>query len=188
MYRMGTELIVVGLVIAALLLWVLWTFNRLVRHRNFVREGWSGIDVQLKRRADLVPNLIEIAEAYRVHEKNVLTRVTALRGESQRASGVARRGAVEGELAGALVELFGVIENYPDLKASDVYVNLQKELVEVEDVLQMARRYYNGTVRNLNNIVEMFPSSLIAKWFRFEIAEFFQLDDPSQRAVPEVAA
>ncbi len=183
---MTTALIVILAIAGLVLVWGIWTFNRLVRHRNYVREGWSGIDVQLKRRAELVPNLIEIAESYRVHEKNVLTRVTELRGESVKTDGIAQRGEVEGRLAGALVELFGVVENYPELKASDVYINLHDELVEVEDHLQMARRYFNGTVRNLNNVVEMFPSSLIAAMFRFARGEFFQLDDPSQAAVPQV--
>lgn len=168
--------------------WLVWTFNRLVRHRNFVSEGWAGIDVQLRRRHDLVPNLIEIAEAYRVHEHNLLERVAALRSEGVRETRVSRLGAVEGQLGKALGDLFAVVENYPDLRAADVYMKLQRDLIDVEDHLQMARRYYNGTVRNLNTIVEMFPSNLVARLFGFRAAEFFDLGDPDARAAPAIEA
>lgn len=173
-------------VVALLLLWVLLTFNRLVRLRNFVAEAWSGIDVQLRRRHDLVPNLIEIAEAYRLHEADLLTRITESRAESEHASGPQKIGEAEGRLRSALVELFAVAENYPDLKASDVYLNLQNDLVTVEDELQMARRYYNGTVRNLNTAIQIFPNSMVAGGFRFREAEFFQIDEEA-RQVPQVA-
>ena len=176
--------IVLG-VVGALLLWLLLTYNRLVRLRNFVGEAWSGIDVQLRRRHDLVPNLIEVAEAYRVHEASLLARITETRTESEHAAGAARIGEAEGKLQRALVELFAVAENYPDLKASDVYLNLQQDLTTVEDELQMARRYYNGTVRNLNTGIQIFPNSLVARWFGFSEAEFFQIDEEA-RQVPQV--
>jgi LemA protein len=174
----------IGIVVLALG-WLLLTYNRLVRLRNFVSEGWSGIDVQLRRRHDLVPNLVQVAEAYRIHEANVLTRITQTRAESEHAGGVAKIGEAEGKLQRALVELFAVAENYPDLKASDVYLNLQEDLTTVEDELQMARRYYNGTVRNLNTSVQIFPNSMVASWFRFREAEFFQIDEQA-RQVPQV--
>ena len=173
-----------GVVVIALA-WLLLTFNRLVRLRNFVSEAWSGIDVQLRRRHDLVPNLIEVAEAYRVHEASLLTRLTETRADSERAAGAQQIGEAEGKLQRALVELFAVAENYPDLKASDVYLNLQGDLTMVEDELQMSRRYYNGTVRNLNTGIQLFPNSLVAGWFRFREAEFFQIDE-DVRQVPQV--
>jgi LemA protein len=174
--------------VALLLLWGVLTYNSLVRHRNWVGEGWSGIDVQLRRRHDLVPNLIEVAEAFRVHERNLLERVAEARTDGERAAGARAAGAAESRLGRALVELFAVAENYPDLKSDQVFLKLQHDLVEVEDHLQYARRYYNGTVRNLNNRVQIFPSSLIARLFGFRAAEFFEIDDDAVRTVPEVTA
>ena len=183
-------LIVVAALAGLVLLWAILTFNRLIRLRQMMREGWSGIDVQLKRRADLVPNLVETVKAYKIYEQDVLERVTRLRSEAvaaREADGPEAIGEKEGELAGALVQLFAVAEAYPDLKASEVFLDLQNNLVEVEDHLQMARRYYNGTVRNLNIKVESVPSNIIAGMFRFVRAQYFQLEDPAQRAAPKVA-
>ncbi|MEQ8699521.1 MAG: LemA family protein [Bauldia litoralis] len=182
-----TALWIVLAVAAALAAWVVWAFNRLVRHRNLVREAWGGIDVQLRRRHDLVPNLIGLAEAYRVHENTVLTETADSRARSMAAAGIDARARAEAELGRALSQFFAVAENYPDLKADSVYLRLQAALRDIEDHLQMARRYYNGTVRNLNNIVEMVPTSLVAGAFGFRQAEFFELDDAAARSAPQVA-
>lgn len=174
-------------VVVAVLGWGIWAYNRLVRHRNYVEEAWSGIDVQLRRRHDLIPNLIELAEAYRVHESRVLTETAEKRARSMAVSGVDERARAEGDLGQALTRFFAVAENYPDLKANEVYLRLQSDLRDIEDHLQMARRYYNGTARNLNNIVEMIPTSLVAGAFGFRQAKFFELDDAAARSAPPVS-
>lgn len=184
---MTTALIIAGVLALSAVLAGIWLFNRLVSLRNRASEAWSGIDVQLRRRHDLIPNLIEVAEAYRVHEASLFERVTESRAESQAAQGPAATGQAESKLGRALVEIFGVAENYPDLKASDVYRQLQQDLVGIEDEVQMARRYYNGTVRNLNTAVETFPSSLVARGCGFRSAEFYQAEEEA-RAVPTVPA
>jgi len=181
---------VVVIIILALLLgvagWLVALYNGLVRKRNLVREGWSGIDVQLKRRADLIPNLVETVKGYASHEREALDRVTELRAQSLKAQAPAEKGRVEGMLSGALGNLFAVAENYPDLKASQNFIALQGSLAEVEEQIQFARRYYNGAARDLNIAVESFPSNLVAGAFGFEPAEFFELADPGDRAVPKV--
>lgn len=171
---------------ALLLLWVVLAYNSLIRHRNWVREAWSGIDVQLRRRHDLVPNLIEVAEAFRVHERELMERVAEARTDGQHANGASEASGAESRLGRALVEFMAVAENYPDLKSDELFLKLQGDLVDIEDHLQYARRYYNGTVRNLNNKVQIFPSSLIAKLFRFQEAAFFEIEDAAVRAVPQV--
>jgi LemA protein len=181
---------VVLIIILALLLglagWLVGIYNGLVRKRNLVQEGWSGIDVQLKRRADLIPNLVETVKGYASHERAALDRVTELRAESMKAQAPAEKGRVEGMLSGALGNLLAVAENYPDLKASQNFIELQGSLAEVEEQIQFARRYYNGAVRDLNIAVESFPSNLVANAFGFKQAEFFELADPGDRAVPQV--
>ena len=161
-------------------------YNRFIRRRALVAEAWSGIDVQLKRRYDLIPNLVETVRAYRVYEARVLADLTELRAKSQAATGPAERGRIEGALSDRLYGLFAVAENYPELKANTVFLDLQERLTQVEDELQLARRYYNGTVRNLNVLVESFPSLIVARLFGFRRAEYFQLDDAGERAAPEV--
>lgn len=178
----------IGLLLAAaLLVWAVALFNRLVRSRNLMREGWSGIDVQLKRRADLVPRLVATVRGYVEHERNLLERVTELRAQAAATQGAALRGEVEKELSQALHQLIVYTENYPQLKASDNFLKLQSQLAEIEDQLQMARRYYNGCVRNLNNLVESFPSNFVAGPFGFIQGEFFQLDAPEERLAPRVS-
>ena len=161
-------------------------YNRLVKLRNMKDEGWSGIDVQLKRRSDLIPNLMETVEGYMQHEKEVLTAVTELRSRAGSASNPADRMKAEAALSMGLGRLLAVAESYPDLKANENFLELQKQLQEIEDQLQMARRYYNGTVRNLNIAIEIFPNSVVANMFHFEQAEFFEIEDDKDRAVPEV--
>jgi LemA protein len=163
-------------------------YNRLVRRRILVQEGFSGIDVQLKRRSNLIPNLIETVKGYASHEKETLDRVTAMRARAAGAQGdaPAERAKAENALSGALVQLFAVAENYPDLKASDNFKELQATLGDIEDQIQMARRYYNGSVREMNILVDSFPSNIVASRYDFKKAVYFEIDDPADKALPKV--
>jgi LemA protein len=174
-------------VLAAVALYAILVFNRLIRLRNLAREGWSGIDVQLKRRTDLVPNLVATVQAYAAHERTVLEEVTASRQSSMAAADVARRASAENALQGSLGRLLAVAEAYPDLKADKNFLSLQQQLAEIEDQLQMARRYYNGTVRNLNIGIQSFPENVVAGVLGFRELPFFELEDRSQAATPAVA-
>jgi len=176
---------VIGGLLLVLLIGVM-LYNRFVKRRALVAEAWSGIDVQLKRRYDLIPNLVETVKAYRVYEARVLSDLTELRAKTQTAAGPAERGRIEGALSDRLYGLFAVAENYPELKANTVFLDLQERLTQVEDELQLARRYYNGTVRDLNVMVESFPSLILARLFGFRRAEYFQLEDAAERAAPKV--
>jgi len=172
--------------VVALFLWVLCAFNRLVRHANLVREAWSGIDVQLKRRHDLVPSLVDVVKAHAGFERGVLEEITRLRSgaQSQRAS--ADLQDRENVLTARLKSVLAVAEAYPELRASRSYLDLQTQLADVEDQLQMARRYYNGAVRDYNIAVESFPSNLVAVVFRFPLESFFQVEAATERQVPKV--
>jgi LemA protein len=174
-------------ILAAAVIYAVAVFNRLVRQRNLAREGWSGIDVQLKRRTDLVPNLVEAVKAYAAHERAVLAEVTAMRASSIAASDVGSQAAAERGLQASLGKLLAVAEAYPDLKADKNFLALQEQLAGTEDQLQMARRYYNGTVRNLNIAVQSFPASLVAGLLGFRTEPYFELDDRSEAAAPGVA-
>lgn len=178
--------LVVLVLAVAVLLWVILLYNSLVRMRNMVQEAWSGIDVQLKRRTDLIPNLVSTVKGYAAHEKGTLEEVIRLRGLAQNAHGVGETAQAQGLLGAALGKLFALAENYPELKANANFAQLQASLGEIEEQVQLARRYYNGAVRNLNIAVESFPSNLVAVRFGFEKAEFFELESPSERAVPSV--
>lgn len=181
--------IVLGVLVALIVLYIIVTYNGLVRLRQLVREAWSGIDVQLKRRTDLIPNLIETVKAYAAHEKDTLRDVTEMRTKAQAvpAENVAGRAAAEGLLGQAIGRLMAVAEAYPDLKANEGFRDLQASLATIEGEIQMARRYYNGATRELNVKVESFPSNMIAGRFGFTQGAYFELDDPSERAVPKVA-
>jgi len=184
---MATELTIVVLVLlAALAVWTATAFNRLVRARNLMREGWSGIDVQLRRRRNLVPNLVETVKAYGRHEKDLLERVTELRSDVPADEPLGETQHRENLLTDHLKRLFALAEAYPDLKANTNYLALQRLLTEIEDHLQMARRYYNGAVRDYNTRVESFPSNLVARLFGFRQAEFFQVEATTERAAPKV--
>ncbi len=167
---------------------LIYIFNRLIKQRQRVNEGWSGIDVQLKRRADLIPSIVTTVKGYAAHESTVLERVTELRTKciADQNKNVAERNASEKGLAESVGQLMAVVENYPDLKADKNFRELQTTLVDVEDHLQMSRRYYNGTVRDMNILVESFPSNLVAKIFKFGSADFFEIDNPIEKYVPEV--
>jgi LemA protein len=179
---------IILLVVAAAAVYVAVTYNSLVRTRQMANEAWSGIDVQLKRRSDLIPNLVEAVKGYAGHERSVLEEVTRLRGVARAlpADDVASRAQAEGALSLALGKLVALAENYPDLKASGNFLELQQELSQLETELQMARRYYNGTVRNQNVLVQSFPSNLIAGLSGFGQRQYFEVSD-ADRAVPEVA-
>jgi LemA protein len=174
--------------LAALLLWAVLIYNRLVARREQAEEGWSGIDVQLKRRANLIPNLVETVKAYTSHEERTLETLIDLRGRAMGAATAppGERAAVEERLTTTLGHLFAVVENYPQLRASESYLALQQSLSEIEDHIQMARRYYNGAVRNLNTLVESFPSNLVAGRFGFRQADYYEIDAAADRALPEV--
>jgi len=179
--------IVIGVVVVGMF-WAVSAYNQLVKSRQMVKEGWSGIDVQLKRRSNLIPNLGETVKGYAKHEKGVFEEVTKHRAAAANAggAGIAGRGKAEGMLSGALGKLFAVAENYPELKANQNFIDLQKQLSEVEEQLQLSRRYYNGAARNLNVLVQSFPSVIIARNFGFKEADFFELDSPEEREVPDV--
>jgi len=171
-----TGLYIILGVVVLLLVGAITIYNRLVTNKNMVAEGWSGIDVQLKRRADLIPNLIESVKGYMGHERSVLEKVTELRNQSLTAQGVGDKAKVEGALGAALGNLFALAENYPDLKASANFIQLQQSLADIEDQIQLSRRYYNGAARNFNILIQSFPSNLVAEDkipFKFSL----QLDD-----------
>jgi len=187
---MGSSLaIILVVIILAIAGYAIVTYNGLVKARQMMREAWSGIDVQLKRRADLIPNLIETVKGYAQHERAALEEVTALRARAQSLprDDVAGRAQVEGMLGQALGRLFAVAESYPDLKANANFTQLQTSLDTLETEIQMSRRYYNGAARDLNIKVESFPSNLIAGPFGFRHAEFFEIENAEDRAVPQVS-
>ncbi|OAP40878.1 hypothetical protein AU381_03020 [Sinorhizobium glycinis] len=179
----------IGLAIGvAVILYLVFVYNGLVKARQMAEEAWSGIDVQLKRRADLIPNLIETVKGYAAHEKSTLEEVVALRNRAQAVpeGDIAGRAAAEGALSQALGRLFALAEAYPDLKANENFAELQSSLETIEGELQMSRRYYNGAARDLNVKVESFPSNLIANTFRFAKASYFEITNEADRAVPSV--
>jgi LemA protein len=183
---MVAVIVIIGLVVLVGL-WVMVMYNKLVKNKNLVEEGWSGIDVQLKRRANLIPNLVETVKGYAGHEKDVLTEVTESRTRSLNAGTVQEQAQAENQLGGALRSLFAVAENYPDLKANQNFLDLQQQLSQVEDQIQMARRYYNGAARNYNILTQQFPSVIVANTFGFDKADYFEIEDQAERAVPQVA-
>ncbi|SHM35543.1 LemA protein [Cyclobacterium lianum] len=179
-------MIVSLLIIGILFVLVITTYNRLIRLRNNAREGWSGIDVQLKRRADLVPNLVTTVKGYATHERQLLEEITNLRNQSLLGQTVPDQAKTASELGRSLKRLMFIAEAYPDLKADGNFLKLQQQLSEIEDYLQKSRRYYNGTVRELNIKIESFPSNIIARIFGFAKFDFFALSDESDRMVPEI--
>src|SRR5262245_33085035 len=183
---MRMEWIVVGVAIAIVAIAIV-IFNNLVRMRNVVREGWSGIDVQLRRRTDLVPNLVETVKGYAAHERGLFEDVAKNRAQSIAADNVGGQAAAEKALQGSLGRLFALAEAYPELKANKNFLELQQQLAEIEDQLQMARRYYNGAVRNLNIGIQSFPGVLLARPLGFREEPFFELDDRAQAAAPQVS-
>ena len=162
---------------SAVFVWAVIIYNLLVRDKNRVLAAWSDIDVQLKRRHDLIPKLIDAIKQYATYESTILSAITTLRSESEAVTGVEKKGQIEGELGKKLHQLIAIAEDYPDLKANQSFLDLQHNLTDVENNIQYARRYYNGAVRNLNIRIDSFPDLLIARQFRYKPAEFFEFDD-----------
>ena len=178
-----------GVLLVLLLLLVLgiaWMFNRLVSLRVRARNAWADIDVQLKRRWDLVPALVSTVQGYAAHESRALQEVVAARSRAEQAQTTAERAAREAQVSRAFGDLLMLVEGYPDLKADQMFRSLHEQLVDIEDHLQSARRYYNAVVRDYNTMVETIPNSIIAWIFRFKPRAFFQLDDPAESAAPAV--
>ncbi len=180
-----TQLIIlIAVVLAA---WLVLTFNRFVSLRNRVKEAFADIDVQLKRRYDLIPNLVETVKGYAAHEKGVFEQVTRARASAMGAQGTQEKAQAENMLSNTLKSLFAVAENYPDLKASQNFLELQTELRDAEDKIQSARRFYNTNVMALNTKIESFPGNFIAKTFGFGKEEFFGIEEAIQRETPKVS-
>ncbi|MDH6250827.1 LemA protein [Chryseobacterium sp. H1D6B] len=178
-------IIVLALVIIFLLYGVS-IYNRLVKLRNLVQEAWSSIDVMLKKRHDLIPNLVETVKGYASHERETFESVTRARTQAVGANSVEAKEAAEKNLNQAMMNLFAVAEQYPDLKANANFQQLQAELTSIENDIEKSRRYYNGTVRENNTLVESFPSNIIANMYKFEKSPFFELDNIAEREVPSV--
>lgn len=180
-----SALIVLGFIVV-IALWAITSYNRLVQLKSLTDEGWSGIDVQLKRRYDLIPNLVAVVKQYSFHEKDVLENVTKMRAASMAATSIDGKVEAEKGLTGALKTLFAVAENYPDLKANENFLGLQQELSALENEIQLSRRYYNGAARNYNISVRSFPSNLVAGMFGFVLVPYFELNRVEEREAPKV--
>lgn len=178
--------IVLGIVVL-LLLWAVGIYNRLVRLRALVKEGFSGITVQLRRRADLIPNLVETVQGYATHEREVFDQVTARRAEATSAGSVQATAQADAAMTGLLGRLMAVAENYPELKANQNFLQLQDQLASIETELQSARRYYNATVRDLNSTIQSFPPVLIARPAGFSEEPFYEDEDKSIQTAPKMA-
>lgn len=168
-------------ILAVLILWAVYAYNRFVRLVNRAKEAWADIDVQLKRRWDLIPNLVNSVKGYAKHEKGTFEKVTEMRAQAMAAGGVREQGQAENMLTGALRSLFAVAENYPDLKANENFLELQRELSDTENKIQAARRFYNTNVRDLNIGLETFPQNLVGNSFNFKKREFFELEEEAAR-------
>jgi LemA protein len=169
------------------LLWLAGTYNSLVGLRNQVKNAWAQIDVQLKRRHDLIPNLVETVRGYMTHERDTLENVTKARNVAAQASGVAAQSQAETVLSQALGRLLVTVEAYPDLKANQNFLALQEELTSTENKIGFARQFYNDQAMQFNNRIQMFPSNFVANAFNFKLAEFFEVEDATERAVPQVS-
>jgi LemA protein len=185
-----TTVAMIGFVVLAVIIfvavWFIAGYNNLVRLKTYLKEAWSGIDVQLKRRYDLVPNLVETVKGYSLHEKSTLENIAKFRSAAMHATTMEARAGAEAGLTQALKTLFAVAENYPQLKANENFMRLQKELSVLEHELQLARRYYNGTARNYNMSVQMFPSRIIASVTGFTAEQYFELTSTAEREAPTV--
>lgn len=184
-------LIIIAVTGVLVLLWVISVFNALIRLSNAAKNAWSQIDVQLKRRHDLIPNLVETAKGYMKHERETLESVIQARNlaqsASQKAAGPAEQGMLESGLSKALSNFFVVVEQYPDLKANQNFLALQEELTSTENRISFARQAYNDAVMVLNNRIEMFPSNIVAGLFNFKKQAFFEIESPAEREVPKVS-
>jgi LemA protein len=180
--------VIIGIVVV-LILWFVFIFNGLVRLRNQVKNAWAQIDVQLKRRHDLIPNLVETVKGYKDFERATLEAVTKARNVAQQAvgQGVGAQAKAEGELSGALTRLLAVVESYPDLKANQNFLALQEQLTSTENKISFSRQFYNDSVLNYNNKTQMFPSNIVAGMTGFKQGEFFEVEKAEEREVPKVS-
>ena len=183
---MPTYLWIIIAILIIILLWIVFAYNGLVVGRNRVDEAWSDIEVQLKRRYDLIPNLVQTVKSYAKHESDVFDRVTTARSAAMGAHSIKEHAGAEGMLTAALGKLFAVAEAYPDLKASQNFAELQTELRDAEDKISAARRFYNGNIRDYNIKLQTFPTNLMASSFGFMKREFFDMDDAEAKKTPEV--
>ncbi len=177
--------IIIGIVAGLVILFLIGTYNLLVRSRNRVKNGWHQIDVQLKRRIDLIPNLVETVKGYAAHEREIFEKIAEARALAINARGPAEAAKANNQLSETLKTLFAVVENYPDLKANENFLRLQEELAHTENKIAFARQFYNDVVMDYNNRVEMFPSNIIARLFGFQPAEFYTVPEP-EREAPKV--
>jgi len=184
---MSKALIVIAVVLAVIVVFVIGIYNALVRLRNQVANAWSQIDVQLKRRHDLIPNLMETAKGYMKHERETFEAITNARSQAMGAKDVSEASKAEGALGGALSKFMLVVENYPDLKANQNFLSLQEELTSTENKISFARQSYNDQVLFFNNKIQMFPSNVVANMFSFAKRDFFELETPAEREVPKVS-
>ena len=180
-------IIILLAVIALVAFFVMGLYNRFVKLGTLVSEAWSGIDVQLKKRYDLIPNLMETVKGYASHEKETFEQVTQARANAQNATTVEGQQQAENQLNKSLLNLFAVAEQYPELKANENFLKLQSELSEIEADIEKSRRYYNGTVREKNILVDSFPSNIVASIFSFNKSPFFEIDQAEQRENPQVS-
>ena len=178
-------IIIIGVVVL-LILWFVVTYNKLIGLRNKKDDQWSQIEVQLKRRADLIPNLVETVKGYAKHEKNTLTEVIEARNKFVSAGSINEEIEANNQLTGALNKLFALSESYPELKANQNFISLQNDLKDTEDKISYARQFYNDTVLTYNNLVQMFPSNIVANMFKFEVYEFFKIEE-KEKEVPKVS-
>lgn len=180
-------LLIFAAIVLLPLIWVIANYNRFAKLRQHIRESWSDIDVELKRRYNLIPNLVETVKGYAAHEREVLDRVTQLRSRAMAPhSGAAAQAADESELMLGIRQLMAVAEAYPQLKADTHFLALQRELADTEDRIAAARRFYNGNVREMNQLCQSFPTNLLAQVFGFHTADYFELDSPAEREAPRV--
>jgi LemA protein len=184
---MNTALIVLAVVVVLLVLAFIVIRNRIIDTRNRVDEGWSGIDVQLKRRHDVIPNLVETVKGYAAHEKQLFEEVTQARADAMKAAGPSEAGPVEARLAGALAQVQAVAENYPQLRATENFQQLQRDLMQIEDEIQAARRIYNSNVQAYNTRIQIFPNSIVAGLGHFEARDFFEIESPAEREPVDVS-
>jgi len=182
---MTTILLIAGIVLI-LVFYVISIYNRLIKLRTNVSEAWSGIDVQLKKRYDLIPNLLETVKGYASHERETFESVTKARNAAQSAQGVLNQQAAENNLNRSLMNLFAVAEQYPELKSNTNFLQMQQDLASIEQDIERSRRYYNGSVRDQNILIDSFPSNLVANNFGFQKSAFFELDNETERGVPKV--
>ncbi len=181
-----TWLIVLGVAVLVLL-WGVGIYNGLIKLLNLVKEGWSGIETQLKRRSDLIPNIVETVKGYAAHEKGTFEAITQARAAATAAHDPIERAKAEGQVGALLGKIVAIAEAYPELKANANFLELQRELSNVEEQVNLSRRYYNGAVRNYNTAIQTVPSNIIAGLTRFVAAEFFEIEDPADRIAPKVS-